>query len=147
MLHLESENAGSSGFNLYNNGALVAGSPFAYNASGINMSTLNLVGDGLNHNFVAIDVENPTCTASAAVLLPNCSLPCSITNLTASSGEPTVHTVQVEDFDFSPVDINVVIGDTVRFVWTGVVPHTTTSDATTVPLVWNSGLHGSRFCI
>ena len=30
-------------------------------------------------------------------------------------------------------------------MWVGVVPHTTTSDATTVPLVWNSGLHGQGF--
>ena len=145
MIHLESENTGTSGFNLYNNGALVSGSPFAYQASGINMISLNLFGDGAAHTFTATDVENSDCSTSITVTLPNCSVPCSITNLTASSGEPTVHTVEVADFEFIPADINVTIGDTVRFVWTGVVPHTSTSDATTGPLVWNSGLEGQGF--
>jgi hypothetical protein len=30
-------------------------------------------------------------------------------------------------------------------VWTGVIPHTTTSDAFTGPNTWNSGLHGQGF--
>jgi len=144
MIHTEAQNMGA-GFTATIDGVPLSGSPFAYGTMGMNMLTAMVNGNGGAHTFVAQDTSYPDCTATATFTTPNCALPCSIANLSVSTGTAVTHIVQVQDFQFAPQNITVTVGDTVRFVWTGVVQHTTTSDATSGPLVWNSGLHGNGF--
>ena len=51
--------------------------------------------------------------------------------------------VSVFNFDFSPDPI-INVGDTIRWVWSGATPHTSTSVAGSVEL-WNSGIHTAPF--
>ncbi|QQS30053.1 MAG: PKD domain-containing protein [Sphingobacteriales bacterium] len=144
MVHTEATNAGTT-FTATLDGIALPGSPFTYGAFGMNMIEFSVAGDGGTHTFVAQDTTNPDCSATTTFNVPNCALPCNIGNLTASTGTAITHIVQVQDFQFVPANINVTVGDIVQFVWTGAVQHTTTSDATTGDLVWNSGLHGTGF--
>lgn len=61
------------------------------------------------------------------------------------TAQATVHTVNVEDFEFSPADVTVSVGDTVKWVWDDSAgPHTTTS--TTIPpgaVAWNQPINQS----
>ena len=52
------------------------------------------------------------------------------------------HLVEVQDFQFSPSLITINLGDTLQFQWTGAIPHTVTSDASSGPNTFNSGLLG-----
>ncbi len=80
------------------------------------------------------------------VVTPDCSLPCSISNLTATassgSGGPSgiVHQVSVEDFQFNPASVTISAGDLVQWNWTGAIAHTSTSDIASGINSWNSGL-------
>ncbi|OWY21746.1 PKD domain-containing protein [Sphingobacteriales bacterium UPWRP_1] len=144
MIHTQTANGGT-GFTAYIDGVQVPGSPFVYDASGINMLTLSVNGDGNLHTFTAQDTQYPECSATTTFTVPNCSLPCSLSGLTASVGTSATHVVQVQDFQFVPASLTVTVGDVVQFVWTGAVQHTSTSDATAGALFWNSGLHGNGF--
>ena len=66
-----------------------------------------------------------------------------VVSLTANTGTNILHTIQVRDFDYFPIHITIGAGEKIRFVWTGDIPHTVTSDALTGPEVWNSGLLGT----
>ena len=48
--------------------------------------------------------------------------------------------VTVESFDFVPADVSIKVNDTVKWVWTGNLHSTTSSDG-----LWNSGLHSTGF--
>lgn len=50
------------------------------------------------------------------------------------------HTVQLSNYAFTPMNVNIVVGDTVKFVWTE-GSHTTTSDSTTGSNVWNADIN------
>lgn len=131
-------------FNLYLNGNLVSGSPFNYNSSGSTNVTINVPGNGQSHNIEVVDINDSSCSATTTVNAPDCTNNnCSINNLILTSDEPVKHIVEVKDFSFAPVNLNVTVGDTVLFVWTGQVAHTTTSDATSGPDSWDSGLLGN----
>ncbi len=54
----------------------------------------------------------------------------------------TIHTISVGNFFFSPTKTTVQQGDTVRWNFTSVTQHTSTSDASS-PKAWDSGLMGS----
>ena len=58
----------------------------------------------------------------------------------ADVGNPIIHIIEVRDFEFVPAQLEVSVGDIVRFEWTGVIAHTSTSDATTGADTWDSGL-------
>ena len=133
---------GAGGFNLWIDGNLVGGSPFAYDASGTTIITQNINGDGLSHDIEIADLNDASCTAAVMLTTQDCTQPCALTNLNIAIGNPVLHVVEVLDFQFSPQDITVNVGDTVLFEWLGVIPHTTTSDANTGPLTWNSDLLG-----
>ncbi len=80
------------------------------------------------------------------ITTPNCtSGPCSIEQLRIAIDIRTTHTVLVDDDFFAPAHIEVVAGDTVRFVWVGTHPHTVTSDVVTGPNSFNSGLHTNGY--
>ena len=127
--------------------AVVIGS-YNYAGSGNTIITINIIGDGLSHTIDIVDDSDATCTASTNITTPDCSLPCSITNLMAippsGNGTPSgiFHTVNVEDFQFTSSVINITEGDQVEWIWTGSVDHTSTSDATGGPDSWDSGLLG-----
>ena len=55
----------------------------------------------------------------------------------------TSYTVQVSDFSFTPANLNIMKGDTVKWVWVSGM-HTTTSDSTTGIDVWNSPIDQSH---
>jgi plastocyanin/PKD repeat protein len=134
---------GGSGFNVsIDNGPNV----FHTYTGNTTTVTITLPGDGNNHTVEITDNADATCTATINTVTPDCSVPCNITNLTATAssgnGGPSgiVHTVNVQDFQFNPNVINITTGDLVQWVWTGAVAHTSTSDATSGPDSWNSGL-------
>ncbi|GAB4244436.1 MAG: hypothetical protein Kow0027_04150 [Saprospiraceae bacterium] len=135
--------AGNQGFNVKIDGVLSPGSPYTYNASGPTTVTVDLAGDGQSHTILVEDVQDPTCNASTSLTTTNCTIPCTLTNLTASTGSSQTHVVEVKDFEFVPKHITIAAGDVVEWQWTGAVQHTSTSDAASGPDSWNSGLLGS----
>ena len=54
----------------------------------------------------------------------------------AAVGQATIHNISIVALDFSPADITIFQGDTVRWTNLDGVVHTSTSDA----LIWDSGL-------
>jgi plastocyanin len=101
---------------------------------------INVPGNGQMHTIVVTDSADPNCSASAQITTPNCSLPCNISINGISFGNAVVHNVNVQDFQFSPEEITINLGDTIVFHWTGVIPHTVTSDMPSGPNAFNSGL-------
>ncbi len=141
-LEVSDTGGGIGGFNVLIDGTITPGSPYPYSGTGTTTVSINITGDGQNHNIDVQDVDQSACNTSLSVTTPNCSVQCALTNLNLSTGNPITHTVEVQDFQFFPHEIMIGLGDTVRFIWTGVVEHTTTSDATTGPDSWDSGLLG-----
>ncbi|MCB0565938.1 MAG: PKD domain-containing protein [Phaeodactylibacter sp.] len=139
-LSINAVNGGASGFNVYIDGNLAPGGPFNYNLSGPALITINVPGDGQSHSIEVQDLADAGCTAATNLVTTDCTAPCLISNLMASTGSSTVHTVNVEDFAFNPRDITITSGDLVEWLWVGTVAHTSTSDATTGPDSWDSGL-------
>ncbi|RMF02894.1 MAG: PKD domain-containing protein, partial [Bacteroidetes bacterium] len=139
-LTLDHQNTGS-GYHILLDGIPITQAPLPYGTNSPTSTTINLSGSGTTRTLSIVDQDSTACQASSETMLPDCQVTCLISELAVHSGT-TVHTVEVRDFDFSPRDIEVKVGDTVRFVWTGVVPHTTTSDATSGPDSWDSGLLG-----
>ncbi len=136
-------NGSAQGYNLFIDGQLNEGAPFSYaNPMGTNMVFVNLPGDGQQHFITVQDLEVGFCAATTSVMVPDCSAPCSLDSLNVEFPSPALHEVLVEDFEFLPAQLDVYTGDTVRFVWTGSIPHTTTSDAANDPDSWDSGLLG-----
>ncbi len=123
--------------------SLTAGT-FNYSDS---MASVSIAGDGLSHSIVITDATNPTCSVTANFTTTNCSLPCNLSISNISFGTNIAHEVQVRDFQFSPEVITINLGDTLNFNWTGVIPHTVTSDAPAGPNAFNSGLlsHGASW--
>ncbi|MEO6132284.1 MAG: plastocyanin/azurin family copper-binding protein, partial [Saprospiraceae bacterium] len=109
--------------------------------------TINIAGNGQPHTIIVTDSTNPACTASAQVTTTDCSLPCNLTIANVSFGTNITHHIQVQDFQFSPSVVSINLGDTLLFEWTGVIPHTVTSDAASGPNAFNSGLmaHGATW--
>ena len=123
-----------------------SGNPVTYDSSGTTGISLTMNGDGAAHLFIVQDGADSTCTDTLSLTVPACNLPCALSNLQleqAGNGNPTTHIVEVKDFEFVPKDLQVAVGDTVRWVWTGQIAHTSTSDATSGPLFWNSGLQST----
>ncbi len=146
MITVNAINGSTTGFNLLINNVPTPDSPIPYNPSGSTTINALLPGNGLAQTISIQDMGSPaTCSDVLTLTTPNCALPCNISNLTASTGTAATHIVQVQDFQFVPASINVTVGDIVSFVWTGAVQHTSTSDATSGDLFWNSGLHGNGF--
>ncbi|MFQ5448778.1 MAG: plastocyanin/azurin family copper-binding protein, partial [Saprospiraceae bacterium] len=137
-LSVQITNAGA-GFDLMVDGVLQPGSPFDYTGP-TTVLAVGLTGDGQPHVLIVSDSGDISCADMLAVQVPDCGVACELKNLQIDIDVPMVHTVEVLDFEFFPKDIFIATGDTVRFVWTGVVPHTSTSDATTGADTWNSGL-------
>jgi plastocyanin len=55
----------------------------------------------------------------------------------------TKHVVEASNFAFDPADITIAVGDTVEWVWVNGM-HTTTSEVTTGPDVWDALLDASN---
>ncbi|MCG8326505.1 MAG: PKD domain-containing protein, partial [Chitinophagales bacterium] len=136
-------NPGNAGFNVFVDGAPASGNPYTYNGSGVTTVTINVAGDGQSHTIEVVDLEDAGCSATTTITTTDCSIPCVLSNLTASTGSSAIHTVEVLDFDFSPANITITSGDIVEWIWVGAVDHTTTSDATSGPDSWDSGLLGT----
>ncbi len=138
------QNAGNQGFNVKIDDILATGSPFAYNGTSMAMIMLELPGDGQSHTILVEDKATPTCKATQNVTTPNCTVPCTISNLILTNNTNSItHTIEVQDFKFTPKEITVNKGDVVKFVWTGAVAHTATSDATSGANSFDSGLLGN----
>lgn len=133
-------NPGADGFLLFLDGNQLPGGPFSYSPNGPTTITVELPGDGQLHVLEAGDVADPSCMAAISFTSPDCTIPCVFSNLTANLGTSTVHSVLVEDFAFNPQHISITAGDLVEWQWVGVVHHTSTSDASSGPDSWNSGL-------
>ena len=148
-LSFEVNNGSPEGYNLFVDGERVGTIPTPYDdPNGNNEIEIEITGDGEEHIFTVQDVENPICAASAFATVENCEQDsCSLEGLEVRLASGLSSTVLVRDFDFSPLDITVVQGDTIRFFWEGEIPHTATSDDPNHPEAFNSGLlpQGSEF--
>ena len=132
---------GASGFEVLVDGA--GAGTYNYSGTGSTLVTINVPGDGQSHNIEVRDLADAGCTVSANLTTTDCSLGCMITGLeltAADVGNPIIHIIEVRDFEFVPAQLEVSVGDIVRFEWTGVIAHTSTSDATTGADTWDSGL-------
>jgi plastocyanin len=140
-------NPGTTGFNLTIDGVPHPQNPFSYTSGGSTSVTIDLPGDGNTHNLVVNDIDQNNCSATTSIVSTNCTIPCSINNLNVISDQATTHIVNVEDFSFNPADIIITEGDIIEWQWTGNIPHTSTSDATTGTDSWDSGLldNGASF--
>ena len=63
--------------------------------------------------------------------------------LTISIYPQTTHVVQASDFEFTPAELTIAKGDTVKWVWVNGM-HTTTSDTTSGATVWDALLDQSH---
>ncbi|MCB0583310.1 MAG: hypothetical protein KDD10_28785, partial [Phaeodactylibacter sp.] len=133
---------GTSGFNLLLDGEYLAGPVTYANEAGYNSTLVSVPGDSAQHILTVQDLDVSFCAASTTFVAPECAVLCEITDLNAAIGNDVVHIVYVEDFQFTPADLDVRVGERVRFLWAGQIPHTTTSDAISGPDSWNSGLLG-----
>ena len=149
MIAFDITSGNENGYNVFVDGDLISGSPFAYdNPTGTNNLIIHIPGDGLTHLITIQDTEVGFCAATLPVETDNCNAPCEINDLNIDfETTPQTHIVQVEDFEYIPNDLDINLGDTVRFVWTGVIPHTTTSDIISGVDSWDSGLldHGAVY--
>ena len=136
-------NGGNAGINLIIDGVLDSGSPYSYDATGTTLIEILLPGDGLTHSIQVVDVIDPSCSNGLNVTTSDCLEPCVLSELAIVQGTSITHNVNVEDFTFAPRDITITAGDRVQWDWTGQIPHTATSDATTGPDSWDSGLLGN----
>jgi len=127
-----------SGYRLLVDGQLQG--TFPYDGSGNNSRTINLNGDGQSHSIRIEDVDDAACFATTTVTVDDCSIPCSLSGLTAATGGGTTHQVEVRDFDFFPQHISIAAGDRIDWIWTGQVAHTATSDIQGDADSWESGL-------
>lgn len=132
-------NPGNSGFKVFVDDLLLPGAPFPYDSSMITVA-VELPGDGATHEIVFTDDEQITCSDTVVIVTDNCDVPCELSNLEIFYQVAQVHLVEVRDFDFFPKEIQVDVGDTVRWIWTGDIAHTSTSDAISGDDTWNSGL-------
>ncbi len=133
-------NGSATGYNVSVDGINVTGGPFAYNASGVTISNIDVLGDGQSHNILVTDAADLNCLGTTSLVTTNCTEPCLISNFEISTGMPTTHIVNVEDFVFDPAHITITSGDIVQWNWTGVIAHTSTSDAISGADSWESGL-------
>ena len=140
-LNITNQSSGSI-FNVFVNGNLYTGSPFAYFNSGNTTLQISVPGDGQPAIIEVRDIDSTSCFAVDTIITPQCQLLCEIQNLTASADSSVIHLVEVRDFDFFPKEIDVKVGETIRFIWTGIIPHTVTSDAISGIDSWDSGLFG-----
>jgi plastocyanin len=148
-LFFEVNNGSLQGYNLFVDGERIGTIPTPYDdRNGMNTIDIELSGDGEEHIFTIQDVVNPICAASAFAVLENCQQDsCSLEGLEVRLASALSSTVLVRDFDFNPLEITILQGDTVRFFWEGEIPHTATSDDPNHPEAFNSGLlpQGSVF--
>jgi PKD repeat protein/plastocyanin len=131
------------GFNLFVDGIPEAGNPFQYDSSGNTTIQIFLPGDMGVHLIFINDLSDVSCQAMTQIETPDCSGMCAIDDLNIVFATPTLHLVEVRDFEFFPKHLNITLGDSVRFIWTGQIAHTSTSDATSGADAWDSGLFGN----
>jgi plastocyanin/PKD repeat protein len=142
-LTFDVQNGSILGYYVYIDGVQIGHVPCEYeNNNGSNTKSINIPGDGNLHTVTVQDIETDFCASSAIEQSPICGAGCSIKELQANLSSNIVHIVEVRDFDFSPREIDVKVGETVRFKWVGTIPHTTTSDAIEGTDAWDSDLLG-----
>ena len=132
---------GQEDHNLFFNGNLLNATPVTTDDQGQGTFSTSISGLGDEAELIISNILFPTCGDTILITTPDCNVPCLMSDVSIGSSAG-VHVVEVRDFDFFPKDIEILIGDTVRFSWTGEIPHTTTSDATSGMDVWDSGLFG-----
>jgi PKD repeat protein/plastocyanin len=133
---------GAGSFNVFLDGSLVSGSPFPYSAASSTSINISVLGNNAAHAIQVSDSQIPTCSATTSITTPDCNLPCQISDLQVNASTPQVHIIEVRDYTFFPENIEVFVGDTVRFVWVSTIPHSTTSNAISGISAWNSGIIG-----
>jgi plastocyanin len=145
------QNGSPEGYRLFVDGEPYGADPIPYdNPAGMNSVEIEVLGDGEEHIFTIQDVDNPICAASAFARVDNCEQDsCTLEGLNVQLASGLSSTVLVRDFDFSPQDLTVVQGDSIRFFWEGEIPHTATSDDPNHPEAFNSGLlpQGAEFTV
>lgn len=72
----------------------------------------------------------------AIVSLSTLLFACTSQSNSQETRESTTHVVEIRDFEFVPANVNVKVGDTIKWVNVDAVPHT----ATAADQSWDSGL-------
>ena len=91
VVSFNTSQADPAGFNIYYDGALVSGSPFAFNGIGGQSQTISIAGDGLTHPLVIEDVNDPTCVLSIDYNSPDCNQGGGnpVCNISVNLGQPS----------------------------------------------------------
>ena len=122
-------------------GQVQPGGPYPIDQSNPVNVTITIPGDGLQHVLTVQSTDIETCNESFTFTVPDCTSNCFLGSMQVQFTGGSTHIVQVGDDFFSPVNTTIVVGDLVTFDWIG-SGHSTTSDATTGPDSWNSGVIG-----
>src|SRR6056297_2540173 len=120
-------------------GVLISGSPFPIDQANPVMISSEITGDGLEHTLTVNSLDIPTCSYNETFTVEDCSSDCFLSALSANISVGASHTVNVGGNFFDPVQTTLEIGDVVVFQWID-DGHSTTSDATSGPDSWNSGV-------
>jgi hypothetical protein len=90
---------GSSGFNVFLDGVLVAGSPFAYSGASSTTVPILVAGNGAAHSIWVRDNTLPSCSAMVSIISPDCSNPCNawVANYSYTTGGAGSLTLQFTD--------------------------------------------------
>jgi PKD domain len=90
---------GNNGFNIFLDGALTPGSPFAYASASSTTVTVLVSGNGAAHSILVQDNTIPSCSSGASIVTPDCSNPCNpwVANFSYTTGGTGNLTLQFTD--------------------------------------------------
>ena len=121
------------------NGQSITGSPFGINDNNPIVMTIDVPGNGLDQILQIQSTEIGTCGQVIEFPVPDCNSNCFLSGIQVNLPAGDTHFVDVGDDFFAPVSTGIIIGDIVVFDWIG-DGHSTTSDVTSGPDAWNSGV-------
>ena len=70
------DNEGLNGYNVYSDGTISPSSPIDYDLSGYHSFIIELAADGMPHEIIIEDVDNPNCSVDTTFIMPDCDNPC-----------------------------------------------------------------------
>ena len=122
-------------------GQSVPGSPFEIDADNPVSLTVLVPGNGQLHTILIQSTDIETCSRTITFTVEDCTSDCFLSGLNVQYAPGMTHTVTVNGNFFSPQSVAIVLGDVVHFTWAD-GGHSSTSDVTTGPDAWNSGVVG-----
>nr|MBS0037025.1 PKD domain-containing protein [Saprospiraceae bacterium] len=124
---------------IFIDGDLFPGGPFDISENEPVTIDSEIPGDGLEHTITVISDDIETCVSEVSFIVEDCSSDCFLSAMSTEIENTGSQTVLVGGNFFDPENTNLEIGETVIFQWID-GGHSTTSDATSGPDSWNSGV-------